>query len=307
MLSIAVPGRRSRAADQQRRRADRGSSWSAPTTPQSDAGQELVRTDPRRDPARGRHRGRPGRRPGRQRPRSDRRDRGAHALGHRRGPGAVVPAARGRPALDHPAAESHCDEPAVGRGRVRRRGRAVPVGLGRRPARLRSGGLHPGVRSAVPVLRPVRTVDGLRGLPDDPDAGGVGTHRRQRTGGHPRARADRPDRHLGGPDHGGRVRRVHRQPPARVQGDGIRACRRGAHRRDRGAGGRRARDDAPARPVELVDAPPGSTGSCRTWRHRRPPSTAAGRPPENRRCAHGPPRSRLVERQCGSWTNVSRS
>ena len=48
-----------------------------------------------------------------------------------------------------------------------------------------------------PVLRPVRAVDGLRGLPAVADEGGLGPDRRQRRGGRPRPRAERPDRHLG--------------------------------------------------------------------------------------------------------------
>ena len=83
--------------------------------------------------------------------------------------------------------------------------------LARLPAaRLRRD--HP---AGDPVLRPVRAVDGLRGLPAVADEGGLGPDRRQRRGGRARPRAERPDRHLGGA-HRGRRRglvRVRRHRP----------------------------------------------------------------------------------------------
>ena len=59
------------------------------------------------------------------------------ALAHRRGPAAQLPAADGRVPLAARAAEGRGHEPALDRRGVRRRGRGVPVGLGRRPHRRR--------------------------------------------------------------------------------------------------------------------------------------------------------------------------
>ena len=65
--------------------------------------------------------------------------------------------------------------------------------LGFQPLGLRRD--HP---AGDPVLRPVRPVDGLRGLPAVADEGGLGPDRRQRRGRRARPGAERPDRHLGG-------------------------------------------------------------------------------------------------------------
>ena len=98
------------------------------------------------------------------RPRADRQAADLHR--HRRAPG--VPAADGR--LPQPAdpAGGLGDEPAVRRRRPRRHERGLQLGLGRlaaRPVGNRAGRrVHPG----ADVLRALRPVHGLRGLPDQP-------------------------------------------------------------------------------------------------------------------------------------------
>ncbi len=66
--------------------------------------------------------------------------------------------------------------------------------------------------------------------------------------------ADRPHRDIGGVDHGGGVRRLHRKPITGLQGHGIRAGRGGADRCDRGTGGGGTGRDAVAGRPELVAA-----------------------------------------------------
>ncbi len=104
-----------------------------------------------------------------------------------------------------------------------------------------------------PVLRAVRAVDGLRGLPAVPDEGGLGPHRRQHGSRGAGARAERPDRDLGRRDRRrrGRLVRVRRGGPD--QGAGHRRRDRGRARRDRRPGAARPGHDAPARALELVD------------------------------------------------------
>ena len=111
---------------------------------------------------------------------------------------ARVPVAAAPAEGDHP-------QPALDRRRLRPARHLLQVGRGRlvrahllRPDR----GLDPGLR----LRHGVRPLDGLRGLPRQPHARGVGRRPRQRARGLARARQDRPHRHRGGPDH---VRRVH--------------------------------------------------------------------------------------------------
>ena len=134
-----------------------------------------------------------------------------------------------------------------------------------------------------PVLRAVRAVDGLRGVPAVADEGGLGPDPRQPGGGRPRPRAERPDRDVRGADRRRRrgLLRVRRHRPD--QGARHRDGARGRPRRDRRPGAARAGDDAPAREVELVGA---GLGQARAGRRRRP---AGPRQPAPRRAA--PPRS----------------
>ena len=75
----------------------------------------------------------------------------------------------GDAALAAAAAEGGADEPALDRRRLRRPRRRLPVGLARRPARLRKPGRAGHDQRAADLRRRLRPLDGLRGLPDVAD------------------------------------------------------------------------------------------------------------------------------------------
>ena len=77
-----------------------------------------------------------------------------------------------------PAAEGDHPQPAFDRSRVRPSGRVLQVGVGRA---VRSPELRPDRRvdSRLPVRDALRALDGLRGVPREPDAGGLGLRRAQ--------------------------------------------------------------------------------------------------------------------------------
>ena len=106
-------------------------------------------------------------------------------------PGAVRAAA-----LGVPAAEGGADEPALRGRRLRRARRDLPVRLARRLPRLRVARLHQHDHAAVPAGDRVRPLDGLRGVPAQPDPRALRRHRRhQDRGGRrasPRARPPSP-------------------------------------------------------------------------------------------------------------------
>ena len=116
-------------------------------------------------------------------------------------PRAARPAAVGR-AAGQGAGHEH----ALDRGQLRGAGLDLPgrqpVGAARVPAaRVRRD--HP---AGDPVLRPVRAVDGLRGLPALADEGDLGPDARQHRGGRPRASSAAAGSYLGGADRRGRRR-----------------------------------------------------------------------------------------------------
>ncbi len=78
---------------------------------------------------------------------------------------AVVPPADDRVPIGARPAQGGDHEPAVDRRRLRRDRRRVPVGLGQRARRTRRDRTRQPVRSDDHVRDPVRSVDGLRGLP----------------------------------------------------------------------------------------------------------------------------------------------
>ncbi len=105
-----------------------------------------------------------------------------------------------------------------------------------------------------PVLRPLRAVDGLRGVPADTDARGVRPDRRQPRGCRGRPRAQRADRDERGADRR-RGRGFVRAGGHRAdQGPGPRHGDRRGPGRDRGPGPARAGHDAAPGALELVDA-----------------------------------------------------
>ena len=161
-----------------------------------------------------------------------------------------------------PAVQGGADERAVVERRLRGAGVDLRPGtplvhsrVHRRPARSD----HP--RAAV--LRRLRAVDGLRGVPAHPHAGGLGSHRRQPNRGRRRPRAQRPPRHRSRGDHGVRVPRVRARQRGHHQVDRRRHGSRGDRRRHAGSRTRRARGDAPARRLP--------TGGRPRWLRRREP------------------------------------
>ena len=118
-----------------------------------------------------------------------------------------------RPApVGGPAGQGAGHEHAVDRRQLRGARLDLP---GRQPvvgARLPAARVRRDDPAGDPVLRPVRPVDGLRGLPAVADEGGLGPDRRQHRGGRRRDGAERPDRHVGGADRGASSRVRSRSP-----------------------------------------------------------------------------------------------
>ena len=126
------------------------------------------------------------RRPDRRAHRPHRSDQLTAAALHRlRRAGCVRPVAHRVP-VDPRSAQGGCDEPPLDRRGVRRARRGLPVGMGAWPDRARSRRSDRSLRPADHVRDPVRSLDGLRGVPPVEDPGGVPPHRRQ-----PRERRDR--------------------------------------------------------------------------------------------------------------------
>jgi len=146
------------------------------------------------------------------------------------------------------------------------------------------GAAHP----AVSVLCALRPVHGLRGVPPQPDAGGVSAQWVQRAGRRSRLGGDRSHHHRGRAGHGDGVRGVRGWSARLVQGDRLRPGRGGAHRRHHRPDRPRAgRHEAHGR-LELVAAEgagplvaggpagAGRTLSARTGVRAEPCLTAAG-------------------------------
>ncbi len=164
-----------------------------------------------------------------------------------RGAHARLPVPRG-------AGQGRDHEPAVGGRRVRRGHLRLPGG----PRRLahRAGGRDPDreLRAAPDVRDPVRPLDGLRGVPAEPDSGALPRVAASDPSGDRGPGQHRPRDHLGRPDHGLRVHelRAQRRP-------GGQAIRRGTGGGDRDRRHARAlpagaRGDDVARQGKLVDA-----------------------------------------------------
>ena len=116
-----------------------------------------------------------------------------------------LPAADGRVPLAAGSGEGGADERAGGGGGVRHPRRDLPVGLGRGPAWAGRHGPDRVVPADDDVRGAVRPLDGLRGVPREPRAGGVPGDGRQRRGGGARP-LRHESRHLGGGgDHGGGI------------------------------------------------------------------------------------------------------
>ena len=140
--------------------------------------------------------------------RQHRQHRQADPAAHRRRGAALDGAAGAGVPVDRGRGEGRRDEPAV-RRRVVRRGGPRPRGrLGRAAGRHRHPDTAAGVRAGADVRGAVRAVDGLRGVPGQPDARGLAAHPRQRALGARGPRLHRPGDHRRGGDHGRGVRRV---------------------------------------------------------------------------------------------------
>ena len=169
-----------------------------------------------------------------------------------------------------------------------------------------------GLDHAIPIVSfvpltdvrdPLRALDGLRGLPDDADEGTLRRVRRRAPRGGRRAGQHRPRDHLGGGDHGLRLRQL--RPQRRPGGEGVRG-RAGGGDRDRldrrplpaGAGG-----DGADGQVGLVDA--GLAGADRAAHQHRGRGVLRGARRGRRRgcrtrCAA--PRLRQTEGRCSRST-----
>ena len=111
-----------------------------------------------------------------------------------------------------------------------------------------------GVHARAALLRAVRPLDRLPGLPAHARARAGPAGEVERRGDRGGARADRGNDHGGRADHDRRLRVVRVHGRARDQGDRLRARSCGRGRRDARPHRARAGDDEAARPLELVDA-----------------------------------------------------
>ena len=103
----------------------------------------------------------------------------------------VVPGADGRVPVGAGPAEGCGPQRARRRGGVRRRRRGLPVGLGREPDRRARDRADHAAGADADVRDPVRPLDGLRGLPDEPGARAVPASTATRSGPSSRASARR--------------------------------------------------------------------------------------------------------------------
>ena len=157
----------------------------------------------------------------------------------------LVPVDRDRSQGDPP-------EPALGRGRLRRARRDLPVGLGREPARLPVERRDRELAPDVHVRDPVRALDGLPRVHPEPDPGGLRSwalHRRRDLA---RDQVDGRRGHERGSRDGRGLPRLHDAPARRPQGDGHRPRGRRPDRRDARSRRAPARDDEAARKRQLV-------------------------------------------------------
>ena len=179
--------------------------------------------------------------------------RRAHAPADRRRPAAQLHPPDGRVPQRARPAQGGGDEPAVDRCRLRHHRGHLPVGLGQGHLRARPQRSDRRLDPDVPVRHRLRPVDGLRGVPPQPDQGGVRPDEEQRD-----RRRRRPGRHGPGDhrrraDHVLRVRRL--RPRRRPGAQAVRPRprhRRADRRHDRPHGARAGHDGAARRP-QLVD------------------------------------------------------
>jgi hypothetical protein len=160
--------------------------------------------------------------------------------------------------IDRAAGQGRVHEPALGDRDLRSARLALPARLGKHAARAQDVPADRGLDPDLPVRGPVRALDGLRGLPALAHARGVGSHARQQPQRGLRPRAHGPHHHRGGGDHDRRLLRVRRRSVRRIAGVRRRALGGHPARRHARARAARARDDDPARALELVPARAGA-------------------------------------------------
>ena len=165
-----------------------------------------------------------------------------------------LPAAPCRlPQHRHPTHRRRDERPGSA-GRVRGGDGDLPVGLGREPARNRTRGAGRRVRTGHHVGDPLRAVDGLSGLPRQPDARGMGAHPRQRPVGASRPGRHRTRHHSSRDDHDLRLRVVRVRRATGHRGVRYRAGGRSGDRRVHLAHRPRAGAHARVRARQLVAA-----------------------------------------------------
>ncbi len=165
-------------------------------------------------------------------------------------------------------------EPALDRSGLRRRRGNLPMGLVARP-----GGDHSRsdriLGADVDVHRPLRPVDGLRGVPPQPNQGGISTERGQLLGCCQRARHHRTSHHGRRCHHGLCLLVIRPSGHPGCQAHGDRSRRRHLHRRLGRKDDSRAFDDAGPGQGQLVDAQ--MAAACRpSDRYRAGGRTLAG-------------------------------
>ena len=138
-------------------------------------------------------------------------------------------------------------QPALGRRRVRAARARVRARRRHAAARLPAGRRDRRLGAALPLLGAVRALDGLPGLPAQPDQGALRPARRHLGGRRVRRRLDRADHHRRRADHRRGLLGLRGRRPGDVPADGLRHRRRAAARRDGDPVGRAAVDDAAAR------------------------------------------------------------
>ncbi len=197
-------------------------------------------------------------------------------------------------------------QPALGRRRVRADRARLPRGRRTGPARLHGGGRHRRLAAAVPVRSALRPLDGLHGVPPEPDPGARRGRPVDGGGRRLRRRLDGADHHRRRADHHRGLRRLRRRRPGRVPADGVRGRRLAPDRRDGGAArpppGRarhpRRADLVPAALARLAAAPRdrgrrrrafGPSVDLGLTRGRRSPPPRRARPSRQprRRCKRG--------------------
>ena len=115
--------------------------------------------------------------------------------------------------IDRDSRHGDHNEPSFGGSGIRDPGLGLAEGGGQRDLRLPASGSSPGVAADHDVRHPIRAVDGLPGIPDQPNPGALSADGRQRRGRGSWSAVYRRAHHRGGTDHGGDILRLRRRRP----------------------------------------------------------------------------------------------